>query len=81
MDYYHLKNFVNIYLDLIKNKIDYFKDYYSLIYNNLLEYIINNIEEFDINSNNIFSNLYKISKKKYINFLYLLILIKYLFNF
>ena len=52
--------FCKFNLDLIQNRIYYIKDYNS----NLLEYILNNIEEFDINSNNIFSNLYKISKQK-----------------
>ena len=58
------QGFCEYYLVLIQNKIYSFRDYYSLIYNNLLEYIINNIEEFDINSNNIVSNLYKILKQK-----------------
>ena len=52
--------FCKLNLDLIQNRIYYLKYYNS----NLLEYILNNIEEFDINSNNIFSNLYKISKQK-----------------
>ena len=57
------EEFCEFNLNLIKYKIDDFKDY-NLIINNLLEYILNNIEEFDINSNNIFSNLNKISKQK-----------------
>ena len=57
------KGFCDIYFSIIQNKIYRFKDYYSLIYNILLKQIINNIEEFDINSNNIFSNLNKISKQ------------------
>ena len=52
--------FCEFNLDLIKYGLYYLEDYNS----NLLEFILNNIEEFDINSNNIFSNLYKISKQK-----------------
>ena len=50
------EEFCEFNLDLIQHRFYYLKDYNS----NLLEYILNNIEEFDINSNNIFSNLYKI---------------------
>ena len=62
------EEFLKFYFDLIKNKINVvWDDLYRLGYNNLLEknkeidyeYILNNIEEFEIND--LFSNLLKIT--------------------
>ena len=79
------KEFINLYLDLIKeNKNSVWKDLYSLGYNNLLEKEIdlNNLEdlEFEQTSDNNFRDLLKISKDKSIFKLSLLMIIdiKYL---
>ena len=67
------EEYFQFYCDSIKNKINVVWDnLYSLGYNNLLEqskeididFIINNLDKFDINPNHIFFNLYNISKEK-----------------